>query len=60
MFRARTSSGTRSGFTKRSVMSADRCFLSYGHVVSAWPVRTDVTTGDAARYKRCVVIEHGE
>lgn len=28
--------------------------------IGDWPVRTDVTTGDAARYKRCVVIEHGE
>ena len=25
-----------------------------------WPFRTDATTGDAARYKRVVCIEHGE
>jgi len=28
--------------------------------IGDWPVRTDVTTGDAARYKRVVAIEHGE
>ena len=28
--------------------------------IGDWPVRTDVTTGDAARYKRELVIEHGE
>jgi hypothetical protein len=28
--------------------------------IGDWPVRTDVTTGDAARFKRIVVIEHGE
>lgn len=28
--------------------------------IGDWPVRTDVTTGDAARYKRSLVIEHGE
>jgi len=28
--------------------------------IGDWPVRTDVTTGDAARYKRMIVIEHGE
>lgn len=28
--------------------------------IGDWPVRTDVTTGDAARFKRMVVIEHGE
>jgi hypothetical protein len=27
--------------------------------IGAWPVRTDATTGDAARHKRFVVIEHG-
>lgn len=27
--------------------------------IGDWPVRTDVTTGDAARYKRVYVIEHG-
>jgi len=27
--------------------------------IGDWPARTDVTTGDVARYKRCVVIEHG-
>ncbi len=26
--------------------------------IGDWPARTDVTTGDAARYKRTVVIEH--
>ncbi len=28
--------------------------------IGAWPIRTDATTGDAARYKRVQVIEHGE
>ncbi|KKK54509.1 hypothetical protein LCGC14_3084010, partial [marine sediment metagenome] len=28
--------------------------------IGDWPVRTDVTTGDARRFKRVVVIEHGE
>lgn len=28
--------------------------------IGDWPVRTDVTTGDLARYKRCLVIEHAE
>jgi hypothetical protein len=28
--------------------------------IGAWPVRTDATTGDGARYKRACVIEHGE
>jgi len=28
--------------------------------IGDWPVRTDATTGDAARYKRAVCIEHGE
>lgn len=28
--------------------------------IGDWPVRTDVATGDAARYKRVVCIEHGE
>lgn len=28
--------------------------------IGAWPVRTDATTGDIARYKRVVAIEHGE
>ncbi len=28
--------------------------------IGDWPVRTDVTTGDAARMKRVVCIEHGE
>jgi len=28
--------------------------------VGAWPIRTDATTGDVARYKRVQVIEHGE
>jgi hypothetical protein len=28
--------------------------------IGDWPVRTDVATGDAARYKRFLVIEHGE
>ena len=28
--------------------------------IGDWPVRTDVTTGDAARIKRVVTIEHGE
>lgn len=28
--------------------------------VGDWPFRTDVTSGDAARYKRVVAIEHGE
>jgi len=28
--------------------------------IGDWPVRTDVTTGDAAAYKRALVIEHGE
>ena len=27
--------------------------------IGDWPVRTDATTGDAARYKRFVAIEHG-
>ena len=27
--------------------------------IGDWPVRTDVTTGDAARFKRFAVIEHG-
>lgn len=29
-------------------------------IIADWPLRTDATTGDAARYKRVVVIEHGE
>ncbi len=28
--------------------------------IGDWPVRTDVTTGDAARYKRMVSVQHGE
>ena len=28
--------------------------------IGDWPVRTDATTGDAARYKRVCVIQHGE
>jgi len=28
--------------------------------IGAWPIRTDATTGDGARYKRVQVIEHGE
>lgn len=28
--------------------------------IGDWPVRTDVTTGDVARFKRVVTIEHGE
>lgn len=28
--------------------------------IGDWPVRTDVTTGDARRFKRVLVIEHGE
>lgn len=28
--------------------------------IGDWPVRTDATTGDQSRYKRCCVIEHGE
>jgi len=28
--------------------------------VGDWPVRTDVSSGDAARYKRVLAIEHGE
>jgi hypothetical protein len=28
--------------------------------IGDWPVRTDAATGDAARYKRMLVIEHGE
>jgi hypothetical protein len=28
--------------------------------IGDWPARTDVTTGDAARFKRAVTIEHGE
>lgn len=28
--------------------------------IGDWPARTDVTTGDAAAYKRVVVVEHGE
>lgn len=28
--------------------------------IGDWPVRTDGAVGDAAYYKRCVVIEHGE
>lgn len=28
--------------------------------IGDWPIRTDATTGDAARYKRLLVIEHGE
>lgn len=28
--------------------------------IGDWPVRTDATTGDTARYKRVCVIEHGE
>jgi hypothetical protein len=28
--------------------------------IGDWPVRTDATTGDAARYKRMLTIEHGE
>jgi hypothetical protein len=28
--------------------------------IGDWPVRTDVSTGDAARFKRLLVIEHGE
>jgi hypothetical protein len=27
-------------------------------LIGDWPVRTDACSGDAARYKRCVVIEH--
>ena len=28
--------------------------------IGDWPVRTDVTTGDVARFKRFAVVEHGE
>lgn len=28
--------------------------------IGDWPVRTDGATGDAAYFKRCVVVEHGE
>jgi len=28
--------------------------------IGDWPVRTDATTGDGSRFKRCLVIEHGE
>lgn len=28
--------------------------------IGSWPIRTDATTGDVARYKRVQVIEHGE
>lgn len=28
--------------------------------IGDWPIRTDVTTGDGARYKRAVSVEHGE
>lgn len=28
--------------------------------IGDWPIRTDAATGDTARYKRFVVIEHGE
>jgi hypothetical protein len=28
--------------------------------IGDWPVRTDATTGDAARYKRFVEVQHGE
>lgn len=28
--------------------------------IGAWPVRTDGAVGDAAYYKRCVVVEHGQ
>lgn len=28
--------------------------------IGDWPVRTDVTTGDVARFKRVLTIEHGE
>lgn len=28
--------------------------------IGDWPVRTDATTGDVARYKRVITIEHGE
>ena len=28
--------------------------------IGDWPIRTDVTTGDAARFKRVVQIESGE
>jgi hypothetical protein len=28
--------------------------------IGTWPIRTDATTGDLARYKRVQVIEHGE
>ncbi len=28
--------------------------------IGDWPTRTDVTTGDAARFKRVLTIEHGE
>lgn len=30
------------------------------YFVGAWPFRTDAATGDAARYKRAVVVQHGE
>jgi hypothetical protein len=29
-------------------------------LMADWPVRTDVTTGDASRFKRLVVLAHGE
>jgi hypothetical protein len=29
-------------------------------MIADWPVRTDVTTGDAARFKRIQTLEHGE
>jgi hypothetical protein len=28
--------------------------------IGDWPVRTDVTTGDYARYKRACIVQHGE
>ena len=28
--------------------------------IGDWPVRTDATSGDAAYFKRALVIEHGE
>lgn len=28
--------------------------------IGDWPVRTDITSGDGARYKRTLVIEHGQ
>lgn len=29
-------------------------------MIADWPMRTDATTGDAARYKRVLVIQHGQ